>query len=199
MTGSSELAELRAAMDCQMTAIATALTVPPAEFEDDDRDVELAEHRELVRQLSALCDRVTRANAQLHDPRELRAELATLLSFARTLRNDADSLRARLREVSEELTRQKLAARLERERRAAERDQALLRRDALEASIARTAEAIAQGDATECRRTVPVITLGQDVTVCSMGVASPRRRFRSRQFWLVTLTDTRDEVLARRS
>lgn len=199
MTESSELDELFAAMDCQVAAIVTALNVPPSEFADVDGGAQLAEHRELVRQLGALRDRVARAKAQICDPRELRAELATLLSFARTLRIDAEGLRARLREALEELVRQQAAARLERTRRAAEREQVLRRRDDLEARIVRAAEAIAQGDRAECRRTVPVIALDQDVTVCSMGVASPRRRFRSRRFWLVTLTDTYDEVLARRT
>ena len=186
-------------MDCEVAAIVAALTIPPAELQDDDRGAQLGEHRELLRQLGALRDRVAQANAQISGPRELLAELATLLSFARTLRTDAESLRARLREAIEELARQETAARLERARRAAEREQVLRRRDDLEARIVGIAEEIARGDRAQCRPTVPVITLGQDVTVCSMGVASPRRRFRSRQFWLVTLTDTRDEVLARRT
>lgn len=186
-------------MDRQVAAIVTALTVPRSEFEDDDGGAQLAEHRELLRQLGVLRDRVAQAEAQISDPRELLAELATLLCFARTLRTDAERLRARLREAVEELARQQTAARLERARRAAEREQALRRRDELEARIVGMAEQIARGDRAECRRTVPVIALGQDVTVCSIGVASPRRRFRSRQFWLVTLTDTCDEVLARRT
>lgn len=180
-----------------MAEIASALAGLADELEDQDAPASLAEHRELVRQLGALQDHVARAKSGIPDPRALRAELATLLSFARTLRDDAERLSAGLCRAREELERQQAAKRLERERRADQREAALRRRDALQAKIVRAAEGIAGGDGGECRRTIPVIPLEQDVTVCSIAVATPQRRFRSRRFWLVTLTDTGDEVLVR--
>src|SRR5207248_7365609 len=165
----------------------------------DDSATQLAEHGKHVRQQAALRDRVAQAESQIRDPRELRAELATLLCFAKTLRTDAETLRATIREALEELERQRTAARLERERLTAEREEILSRRDTLQARIVQTAEGIARGDGNECRRTVPVIAFDQRVTVCSVGVASPKRRFRFRQFWLVTLNDARDDVLVRRT
>jgi hypothetical protein len=192
-----ELAELRSSIDREVAAIVAALTDPAGGSEDPAAQLE--EHAELVRQLSALRERVSRAEARVCDARELRAELATLLFFARTLRSDAEILRATFRKAVEELARQQTAARLERERLAAERQKALRLRDALQARIVQTAEEIAQGDRTECRRTVPVITLDQGVTVCSVAVATPKRRFRTRHFWLVTFTDGWDDVLVRRA
>jgi chromosome segregation ATPase len=194
-----EVAELGASIDGQVAAIVTALGHPATGSEGSDPADQLAEHRELVRQLGVLRERVAQARAQIGDPRELRAELATLLFFAQTLRSDAESLRARLREELEELARERRAARLRRERLVAEREDALRRRDALQARIVQAAETVARGDRTECRRTVPVITFGEGLTVCSIGVRTPKRRFRVRQFWLVTLTDTRDDVLVRRT
>lgn len=192
-----ELAQLGSAIDRQVGEIMAALADWASAGGQDDATVHLAEHRELVRQLGALRDRVARARSQIGDRRELHAELATLLSFARTLAADAESLRARLYGEEEERERLQAQAGLERERVAAQRLQVLRRRDALQASIVQTAEGIAGGDRSQCRRTVPVVALDHGVTVCSIGVATPRRRFRSARFWLVTLTDTRDGVLAR--
>jgi hypothetical protein len=72
------------------------------------------------------------------------------------------------------------------------------RRDALQLAIVETAEAIAQRNAGECRRTLPVLTLDDDVTVCSVTVGSRTRGFRPAKRWLVTLNDSRDEVVVRR-
>jgi hypothetical protein len=46
---------------------------------------------------------------------------------------------------------------------------------------------------------MPVLTLGQDVGVCSMTVKSPRRGFRPEKTWLVTLNNSQDGVVIRRS
>ena len=190
-----ELADLNASINREVAAVVAALEGPSAE---GDPATQLPEHGELLRQLRALRDRVARANAQIGDATERRAELATLLFFARTLRADAEQLRATVREALEELARGRRAAWLERERAATERQEILRRRDLLQEKIVRAAEAIAEGDETECRRTVPVIRFAEDVTVCSMDVATPKRLFRPREFWLVTLTDARDDVLATR-
>ncbi len=163
----------------------------------EDPVSQLDEHRELLRQLGALRDRVARAPTEISERRELRAELDTLLSFAKMLRADAELLGARRREEVAEVVRRESEALHQRKMVAAVRQEALRRRDALQAKIVRTAQGIAKGDPTECRGTVPVVTFDTGVTVCSMGVASPKRRFRSRRFWLVTLTDAWDDVLVR--
>lgn len=194
-----ELDELQSSIDREVVAIAAVLSAVARARGDDDPVQDTEEHCELRRQLGALRDRVAQAESQIGDARELRAELATLLSFAATLRTDAEALRATLRERVEALARERTAVRLERERRAVEREQLMHRRDALQARIAQAAGGIARGDETECRGTVPVIKLDEELTVCSMGVASPKRRLRHRQFWLVTLTETRDDVLVRRA
>ena len=194
-----ELDALHASIDRDVVAIAAALSAAARARGDDDPVQETEEHLELRRQLGALRDRVAVAESEIRDPRELRAELATLLSFARTLRTDAEALLATLRERVAELARQQAAARLARERHAVERKELIHRRDVLQARIVQAAGGIAAGDDTECRGTVPVIRLDEDLTVCSMGVASPKRRLRSRQFWLVTLTEARDDILVRRT
>jgi chromosome segregation ATPase len=194
-----ELEELRASIDREVLAITSALSNAGLALGDDEPGTGAAEHLELRRQLGAVRDRVAAAGSQIADPRELRAELATLLSFACTLRTDAEALLARLRERVEELAREQAAARLARQRHAAEREELIRRRDALQARIVQAAGGIAAGDDTECRGTVPVIRLDEDLTVCSMGVATPKRRLRSRRFWLVTLTESRDDVLVRRT
>lgn len=197
ITLDGDVAELDAAIEHHAVAIVAALAAPASASAHGNPAGQLAEHQELARQLDALRGRVARARAQIADPRQLRAELATLLFFASTLRADAENLRARLGEELEQLARQQLAARVERQRLAAERQEKLRRRDALQAKIVRAAEGMAHGDRTECRRTVPVIALDEGVTVCSIGVRTPRRRFHFSQFWLVTLTDARDDVLIR--
>ena len=81
----------------------------------------VAEHEELRRQLGALDEHVARAPARSQDPPDLRAEFATLLCFAKTLRIDAESWRAAFEAELRELERQERAARRERERLAVER------------------------------------------------------------------------------
>jgi DNA repair exonuclease SbcCD ATPase subunit len=192
--------ELRASIDRQVAAITAALHGAGSTLSADaDPADQAAEHRELLRQLAALRDRVARAQRELEEPGVLRAELATLLSFAATLRADVENLQARRQQVIEALARAELVAREAGERLAAEREAALRRRDVLQAKVVQMAEGIARGDRHQCRRTVPVVALDRDVTVCSVGVATPKRRFRSQQFWLVTLTETRDDVLAIRT
>lgn len=194
-----QLAELPALIDSQVAAICAALDDAAPALAEAGPAGQDAEHRELLRQLAALRDRVARARRELREPRALRAELATLLSFAGTLRADAESLRSARQETQELLAHAELAARQEGERLAAEREAALRLRDVLQAKVVQMAEWIACGDEHQCRRTVPVVALDSDVTVCSVGVATPKRRFRSRQFWLVTLSETRDDVLAIRT
>jgi hypothetical protein len=189
--------ELRASIDREVALIARVLA--DAAPTEPDSAGQAAEHRELLRQLAALGDKVRWAQAEIDEPRALRAELATLLSFARTLRADAENLQATRQEARELVARTELAARQEGERAAAEREAALRRRDALQAKVVHMAEGIARGDRHQCRRTVPVVALDRDVTVCSVGVATPKRRFRPRQFWLVTLTEARDDVLVIRT
>jgi hypothetical protein len=192
-------AELRASIDRQVAAITAALRGADAAMSAEAESAEAAEDRELLRQLAALRDLVARAQRELVEPRVLRAELATLLSFATTLRADAEDLEAGRQQAIEHAARAELAAREEGERLAAEREASLRRRDVLQAKVVQIAEAIARGDHRQCRRTVPVVALDREVTVCSVGVATPKRRFRPQQFWLVTLTETRDDVLAIRT
>jgi hypothetical protein len=130
--------------------------------------------------------------------RALRAELATLSFFAATLQADADSWRATLDERVEELERKRAAARRERDRLAAEREKLVRRRDALQLEVVQTATRMAQRDCGECRRTVPVFSLGEGLTVSSVSVLSPRKGFRFAKHWLVTLNGARDDVVVRR-
>ncbi len=157
-----------------------------------------AEHKELCRQLAALRDRVADAQAGSEGPRALRAELATLSFFAGTLQADAYSWRAALQDRIQALERQRIAERQERQRLAAQREEFLRRRDALRFTIAQTAARMAQQSRGECRRTVPVFTLGEGLTVCSVSVSCPRRGFRCAQRWLVTLNGAHDDVLVER-
>lgn len=168
---------------------------PPAE---EERGREIPEHRELCRQLAALRQRVGRARSELTDPHELRAELATLNFFAQTLRADADRWQTQAHQALEDLARREAAVRAERERLAAERDELLRRRDALQAEIEQAAAAVADGTRGECRRTVPVIQFADAVTVSSITVSTPRRRFRALRLWLITVSEDRDGVLIRR-
>ena len=193
----SEIARLRAAID--RAAAATEVTVaghPPASSDDDARSLP-AEHNELSRQLEALRERVALAEGRNEGPLALRAELATLLFFARTLQADADRWRSEGEERAKELRRQRAAASKERENSVAEREKLARRRDALQLTILQTAARMAQQSRGECRRTVPVFTLGEGLTVCSVSVSCPRRRLRFAKQWLVTLTRSHD-VLVRR-
>jgi hypothetical protein len=141
---------------------------------------------------------VARAQGEGEDPRALRAELATLWFFARTLQADADTWRAALDARLREFERQRAAERAERARLAAEREELVLRRNALQSSIVETAERMALANRGECRRTLPVFTLGEALTVCSVSVASSRQRFRLAKVWLMTLNDSLDDVLVKR-
>ena len=168
----------------------------PASADDDPRSP-LAEHAELCRQLAALHERVAVAECRNEGPHALRAELATLLFFARALQADTDNWASAFEEQIKELGRQKTAARKERERLAADREKLARRRDALQSTILQTAARMAQQYRGECRRTIPVVTVGEGLTVCSVSVSCPRRGFRSAKQWLVTLTRSND-VLVRR-
>lgn len=166
--------------------------------EDDDPRSPQSEHRELCRQLTAVRERVALADELSEGPRALRAELATLLFFAKTLQADTGDWRSTLRERIDELERQRTAARRERERLAAERETLVRCRDALQLRIVQTAARIAQLDAGECRKTLPMSELGDGLTVCSVSVSCPRKGLRFAKRWLVTLNDSRDDVLVRR-
>jgi hypothetical protein len=129
------------------------------------------------------------------DPWGVRAELATLLFFARTLRDDADNWRSALAEQVKELERQRIAACRERERLTAEHEKLVERRDTLQSTIVQTAARMATQYHGECRRTVPVITLGDGLSVCSVSVSWPRRGLRLAKQWLVTLNSSHDVLL----
>lgn len=200
----SEIARIRAAID--HAAAATDVTLAghrPASTDDDPRSG-LGGHKELSRQLGALGERVALADGRNEGPVALRAELATLLFFARTLEADAARWRSAGEERDRELQRQRAIARKEQERLVAEQERLVAeraklarRRDALQLTIVQTAARMAQQYRGECRRTVPVFTLGDGLTVCSVSVACPRRGFRLARLWCVTLTRSQD-VLVRR-
>jgi hypothetical protein len=207
----SEVARLRASID--RAAVVTEITLAghrPAPADGDPRSPHAdqrspqAQHGELCRQLAALRQRVAVAESRNEGPGALRAELATLLFFASTLQADADNWRSSLDRELEELERQRTAARKERERLAAERERLAAereklerRRDALQSTILQTGARMAQQYQGECRRTIPVFTLGEGLTVCSVSVSCPGRPFRFAKLWVVTLTRSED-VLVRR-
>ena len=197
----SEIALLRAAID--RAAAATEVTLArhrPASADHDSRPriaERLAERTELSRQLGALRERVALAEGRDEGPLTLRAELATLLSFAGTLQADADRWRAGGEELDKELERQRASERKERQNIVAEREKLEGRRDALQSTILQTGSRMAQEYRGECRRTVPVFSLGEGLTVCSVSVSCPRRGLRFARLWLVTLTGSHD-VLVRR-
>lgn len=193
-----DIARLTVSIDRAAAATEIALTERLPVSGDGDPRSPLVEHKELCRQLAALCDRVARAQHGSEGPRALRAELATLAFFAETLQTDADTWRGALKQRIRELERQRAAERQERERLAAQRAQLVRRRDALEFTIGQTAARMARQNGGECRRTVPVFTLGEGLTVCSVSVSSPRRGFRFAKRWLVTLNGSRDDLLIRR-
>ena len=82
----SEIALLRAAIDRAAAATEITLAGQPPASAFDDQSSRPAEHEELSRQLAALRERVAVAEGRDEGPLALRAELATLLSFAKTLR-----------------------------------------------------------------------------------------------------------------
>lgn len=195
----SEIARLRVSIACESAAVDRTLNGHTSTPDDDYPRWGWVEHKELCRQLGALHERVARAPSRSRDQRELHAEFATLLSFAKTLRSDAQTWRAALNHGLEELERKETAAREERERLAAEREALTQRRDALQSTIHETAGRIADKNGGDCRNTLPVFRLGEALTVCSVIVLSSRRRFRSPPHWLVTLNDSRDQVQVRRT
>jgi hypothetical protein len=189
----SDIARLRDCIDRAAAATESTLAGGPGASERDD-----PVRKELSRQLAALRERVAAATRGNEDPAGLRAELATLLSFAHTLQADAGNWRSALQGRIEERERQRTVARREREREAAERELLARRRDALRLRIVQTAARMAQRDGGEYRRTLPVVTLDEGLTVCSASVSYPRRGLRLAQYWLVTLNASRDDVLIRR-
>lgn len=193
----SDIARLRVSIDRAAAATEITLVGHPGTPEDDDPGSPVASQKELRRQLAALRDRVAVAEHANEDRWALRAELATLLCFARTLQADADDWRATLNGRIEELARQQTATRRAQERSAAERETLVRRRDALQLRIVQTAARLAQRDGGECRRTLPVFTLGEGLTVCSVSVACPRKGLRVGKRRLVMLNDSRDDVLIR--
>jgi hypothetical protein len=196
----SEIAHLRAAIDREAAATSGLLSQHPSwSGWGGDGGWGSVEPTELGRQLAALRERVARALSRGEDEPAVRAELATLLSFAETLRSDAEGCREAFEEGLRGIQRQEETARREAERVAAERGALVRRRDALQASIDDIGERMARATGGECRRTVPVLTLAAAVTVCSSMVFCPRRRFRSAQCWLITLNEARDQIVIRRS
>jgi chromosome segregation ATPase len=193
-----DVAQLAFAIDREATAAGAAMTQRPSGSSDQRVRGGVAEREELWRQLTALRDRAVSAESDSSDLRALRSELATLLSFARTLRSDAEGWRAAREAELVELERQRADARLRRERWVAEHQEVVRRREALQCSIDETASDLARVTRGECRRTVPVLDLGGALTVCSVTVLSPRRVFHSWKLWLVTLDDSCDQVLVRR-
>ena len=190
----AEIVGLKFAIDRAAEAARILLAGRPSASGDDRA---WAEREELKRQLEALRERVAAAERLNEGPGSLRAELATLLFFARTLQADAEAWRSALQDQVRELERQRRAACDERERLAAEHDKLVRRREALQSTILQTAARLAQQNRGECRRTVPVITLGVGLTVCSVSVACPRRGFRFARLWVVTLTGSCDVLIRR--
>ncbi len=186
----SEIARLKVAIDGAAAATQSILAGGPSTTADDDR-------KELSRQLGALRARVAAADDRNEGPDAFRAELATLLFFARTLQADAETWRSALQDEIEKLERQKTAACEEQERLAVEHDQLVRRRDALQSTILQTAARVAQQYRGEWRRTIPVVTLGDGLTVCSVTVSCPRRGLRLARQWLVTLTRSQDVLIRR--
>jgi uncharacterized protein YigA (DUF484 family) len=189
-----EVARWRALIGREAAAVGTTLNDHPPVSGDAYPERRRTEHKELSRQLAALHERLAEAGSRSQDQLALCAELATLSSFAKTLRTDAETWRAALEDGLEELKRQEAARRREWERSAAEREVLMQRRDALQLTIAETAERLARQNGGDCRSTLPVFRLGEAATVCSVAVLIPRKAFRSQKWWLVTLNAARDGV-----
>jgi chromosome segregation ATPase len=197
----SEIARLRAAIDHAAAVTEMGLAGGFAASSDEarwaDDSSRSADQPELRRQLGALRERVAVAEDRDEGPGALRAELATLLSFARTLQADAENWRSALQDRVRDLERQRIAAERERERTIAERERLLRRRDALQSTILQTGARVAEQYRGECRRTLPVFKLWDGLTVCSVSVTCPRRGFRVPKQWLVTLTGSQDVLIRR--
>jgi chromosome segregation ATPase len=190
----SEIARLKAAIERSAAATEMGLAGGLPASVDLSRSEHLAELR---RQLAALRERVAVAEERDEGPGALRAELATLLSFARTLESDAEDWRSALEARVRDVERQRIAAANERERAVAEHERLLRRRDALQSTILQTGARMAQQYRGECRRTLPVFTLWDGLTVCSVSVSCPRRGFRFPKQWLVTLSGSQDVLIRR--
>lgn len=195
----AEIARLRISIGREAAAVDKALNDHPSRADDHFPRWGWAEHRELSRQLDALRQHVARASSRSQHELDLRAEFATLLPFAKTLRVDAQSWRAGLDDGLKELEREEAAARQEQERLAAERERLLRQRDALQSAIHEAAGRVAENKGGECRNTLPVYRLGEALTVCSVIVLSRRKWLRSQPDWLVTLNDSRSQVRVTRS
>ena len=193
----SEIARLEVSIDRAAAATERTLAGHPPVARDDGSRPLPADHQELCRQLGALRERVAVAERRDEGPQALRAELATLLSFARTLQADADKWCSALQDEIDELERQKAAGRAQQQRLAAERENLVRRRDALQLTILETAARLAQRSRGECRRTVPVFSLAEGLTVCSVSVCCRRRGLRVAERWLVTLDRTHDVLIRR--
>jgi hypothetical protein len=193
-----EVVRLRLAIEREAAATGATLTQQPAAPADDCFRGWLADRHELNRQLCALRELAAGAESRNQDLRALRSELATLLSFARTLRTDAQAWRTAREQALVEHERQKTAERQRRRKWLAEHQDLVRRRDALQLSIDQTAKGLARANGGECRRTLPVVRLAEALIVCSVTVSSPWSRFRPPKLWLVTLNDSCDEVLVRR-
>jgi hypothetical protein len=195
----SEIARLRVSIGREAAAADKTLNDHPSRADDDYPRWGWVEHQELSRQLDALEQHVARAPSRSKDQQDLRAEFATLLPFAKTLRIDAENWRIAFEEGLKELEAKEIAAREERERLAAERETLLRRRDALQFAIEETAGRIVQKNGGDCRNTLPLFRLDEALTVCSVTILSPRKGFRSPPLWLVTLNDSRNQVRVTRS
>lgn len=194
-----EISRLGAAIDREATAAEKLLSGQPAAPANDDLGGGLADHRELSRQLRALYEKVARARGRSQGQVTLRAELATLLCFARTLRADAESFPAAFEARRRELERRARAVRREQQRVAAERDAWLRQREALQSRIDAAAAGMARDRGGEWRRTVPCFRVYEAFTVCSALVISPGSGLRSEKRWLVSLNDSGEELMVRRS
>lgn len=187
----SEIARLKGSI--HRTAAHTEATLAVAAEPGTPRD----EHEELCRQLAALRERAASAEARNEDPAALRAELATLLSFAATLQADADRWLSGREATLKERDRRRAAAHRERDRLAAERELRVQTRDVLQSRIVQTAARLVQREGGEWRRTLPVLMVDEDLTICSASVCCPRKGLRVPRHWLVTLNRSRDDVLIR--
>lgn len=191
----AQIADLKASIDAETDASDHALS--HVGFERGRSHHPLPQDLELRRQLNALRERVVRALSQLVDPRELRAELATLLFFARALRADARTWQAAAGAALREREREEMASRRERERLAAECEALMQRRDSLQAEIRAAADRLAAHEHGECRTTLPVINLAPGITVGSISVSAPKKPLRAPRRWLVTLSESRDGAVVR--
>jgi hypothetical protein len=183
----SDIAQLHAAIGGAAAATEIMLAGHPPQ----------ADHQELCRQLAALRERVAQAQQRDDGLAALRAELATLLSFARTLQADADTWQAALADRARDLERQQAAELREQEQSDRERESLVRRRETLQSTILQTAARMAQETRGEWRRTLPVITLCEGLTVCSVSVSFPRRGLRLAGQRLVTLSRSHNLLVRR--